>query len=673
MPKSPSESRRSPTVIHVAVNGDDSWSGVLPRPNARRTDGPLATPRAAQRAVRKLIRAGRAETIEVRLRAGTYCLSKPLVFTARDCLAPEPEPGKRQGYPAPTVTWRAHGRGAPVLSAGRRIANWRVTEVNGCRAWVADLPSVRRGAWWFQQLWVDGERRLRPRLPHRGFHRIDRLVGVNAKTAYNQGQDRFVYAPGDIDPRWHNLGDVEVVALSYWTESRLWIDSISPRRRLAKFDRVSSKRLTDDFSADRPTEYYVENVFEALNRPGQWYLDRAAGKLYYLPLPGERRDRVEVIAPVHGEVVRLEGTGRNPVARLAFEGVQFSHNQWFLPPDQSNVGQSTHLTPGAVVLRHTTNCHLRDCSVSHVGSYGVELAEACSDVVLDRCTVADLGAGGVKIWHGCRRNTVTDCEIGDGGILYPSAVGVLIGRSSGNKLVHCHIHDFYYTGISVGWTWGYAESEAYGNLIEYNHVHDIGRGFLSDMGGIYTLGVSPGTRIRHNVFHDITARGYGGWAIYTDEGSTDILIENNLSYRTNRSPFHQHYGRDNEIRNNIWVCGRESQLALTRLEEHCSFRFHHNIVYFEEGELLTGRLGQAGPEHVDLHDNLYWRTHGGRFRFGRLTFGQWQKTGHDRGSRIADPRFVAPGRDDYALRPASPALTLGFQPFDVSAVGPRPR
>ncbi|MFH1571308.1 MAG: right-handed parallel beta-helix repeat-containing protein [Gemmatimonadota bacterium] len=669
----PTRSAAGPVAIYVATDGDDRWPGHLPRPNRAGTDGPLASPRAAQRAVRRLGRRGAAGPIEVRLRGGTYYLSSPLVFTAADTAPPADEGGRRPGLVPPTVTWKRSGRGQPVLSAGRRLTGWRQTTVNGCRAWVADLPAIRRGAWWFQQLWVSGERRHRPRLPREGFHRIDRLVGVTARTPYHQGQDSFVYRPGDLDPTWHNLRDVEVVTLSYWTESRLWIRRADGRRRRVYFDRVSSKRLTDDFAADRPTEYYVENVFEALTEPGQWYLDRPAGQLYYLPLPGERPYRTEVVAPVHGEVVRLAGTAQRPVARLAFEGIQFSHNQWFLPADKSNVGQASHQIPGAVTLCHAADCTFRDCAVSHVGSYGVELAGDCTDVGLDHCAVTDLGAGGVKVWHGCRRNTVTDCEIADGGILYPSAVGVLIGRSSGSKLTHCHIHHFYYTGISVGWTWGYAESEAYGNLVEHNHVHHIGQGYLSDLGGIYTLGVSPGTRIRHNVFHDIVARGYGGWAIYTDEGSTDILIESNLSYRTNRSPFHQHYGRDNEIRNNIWVCGRESQLALTRLEGHCSFHFHHNIVYFEAGELFASRLGEAAPEHVDLHHNLYWRAGGRRFRFGRHTFRQWQQQGHDRGSRVADPRFVAPGRDDYALRPGCPALALGFLPLDLSGVGPRPR
>ena len=93
-----------------------------------------------------------------------------------------------------------------------------------------------------------------------------------------------------------------------------------------------------------------------------------------------------------------------------------------------------------------------------------------------------------------------------------SAVGILSMHSFGNTLSHNHIYDLYYTGISCGWVWGYADSVSKNNRIEKNHIHDLGHGLLSDMGGIYTLGVQPGTVLRGNLIHDVEKANYGGWA-----------------------------------------------------------------------------------------------------------------------------------------------------------------
>ena len=98
---------------------------------------------------------------------------------------------------------------------------------------------------------------------------------------------------------------------------------------------------------------------------------------------------------------------------------------------------------------------------------------------------------------------IADNHIHNLGLVYAPAVGVWALQSGRNQIVHNHIHDLFYTAISVGWTWGYAANQSKGNLIEYNHLHDIGKEMLSDMGGIYTLGVQPGTRIRNNLIHDI--------------------------------------------------------------------------------------------------------------------------------------------------------------------------
>jgi hypothetical protein len=207
------------------------------------------------------------------------------------------------------------------------------------------------------------------------------------------------------------------------------------------------------------------------------------------------------------------------------------------------------------------------------------------------------------------------------------------------------------------------------NHIEFNHIHDVGQGLLSDLGGVYTLGVSPGTVVRNNIVHDIEGHDKG-WGLYTDEGSTGIVLENNLVYRTSNGSFHQHYGRDNVVRNNIFAYGRDAQIVRSRDEAHLSFTLERNIVYYRIGELLS-YVWSGGTDRIALDHNLYWNGGGSPPKFPADNFEAWQARGFDKHSRIADPLFVDPAHDDFRLQPDSPALALGFRPIDFSSVGPR--
>ena len=190
------------------------------------------------------------------------------------------------------------------------------------------------------------------------------------------------------------------------------------------------------------------------------------------------------------------------------------------------------------------------------------------------------------------------------------------------------------------------------------------------MAGIYTLGLHRGSVIRSNLWHDFAGLRYGGWGIYFDEGTTEILAENNLVLRTTHGGFHQHYGRDNVVRNNIFVDARDHQLQRSRAEAHRSFTFERNLVYWHTGKLLEGDL--QGTNYL-FRSNLYWPAQGGDVRFANWSFAEWRQRGQDANSVIADPLFVDPAKDNYALAPNSPAFQVGFQPFDLKSVGPRPK
>ncbi len=380
--------------------------------------------------------------------------------------------------------------------------------------------------------------------------------------------------------------------MNRWVESRLPILIVDDAERSVSF----SKRSVFELAAS--DLYYLEGALEWLDEPGEWFLDQQIGTLYYLPRPGERLDQVEGIAPVLIQLIRLEGQPKagQLVERVTFRGLTFSHSEWYfpqgfeagknkpraLPEPKAEVGgfaQAAVGVPGAVWGEGARGCVFDDCTFSHLGSYGLELAAGCQSNRISHCEFSDLAGGGVKIGETTireeaseltRANEISDCHIHDGGKLFHSAVGIWMGQSPDNRIIHNLIHDFYYTGISIGWTWGYGKSLATNNVVAFNHVHHIGvksdgdGPILSDMGGIYTLGIESGTVIRNNLWHDIAGLQYGGWGIYFDEGSSGILAENNVVYRTTHGGFHQHYGATNVVRNNIFAFGRDHQIQLRK-------------------------------------------------------------------------------------------------------------
>jgi hypothetical protein len=205
--------------------------------------------------------------------------------------------------------------------------------------------------------------------------------------------------------------------------------------------------------------------------------------------------------------------------------------------------------------------------------------------------------------------------------------------------------------------------------------------WLSDLGGIYTLGAQDHTSLTRNWIHDVAARTYGGWGIYLDEGTSRLHAADNLVVRTTHGGFHQHYGRENVVERNVFAWGRDAQLQRTRQEPHLSFTFRRNVVLFHGGDVLAGDFSDG---RFVLEENLYWRDDGGEPRFGGRTFDEWQALGFDRGSQLADPRFRAPNGDDWSIgddSPARPLLALGAFgtslepdiPWALAATRPRNR
>ena len=660
--------------LYVATDGNDAFSGRLAVVNAERTDGPVATIARAQALVRQLkSQPPGKRPIVVMVCGGTYFLDQPLQFTPEDSGAPD----------APIV-YQAYPGERPVISGGRPIDGWTVGDDG---RWSVVLDGVKQGNWRFSQLFVNDQRRLRPRLPKQGYYRIGEEVPTTVEKPA-KGFNRMGFGNDEIRPDWANLSDVEVVTFQFWGISRMRIAGVDAQAKIATF---TGKTYTDSWWSKftKGHRYFVENVREALSEPGEWYLDRPSGTLAYIPKPGETPSNTKVIAPRLERLVELVGDrdGRRWVQHLTFRGLTFAHAAWNLAPGGQVIPQAEVTLDSAIRAVAARNIAFDTCAVRHTGQYAMAFGPGCRDNVVENCELVDLGAGGVKIghvgpsdWGGTHHvpsdaelvvshHTVRNCLIAHGGRLHPAAIGVWIGLSNHNRVVHNDIFDFYYSATSVGWQWGYADTPTHHNEVAYNHAHTLGQAVLSDMGGIYTLGVQPGTHIHHNIFHDVDAQHYGGWGLYTDEGSSQIVMENNLVYRTKTGGFHQHYGRDNQIRNNIFADAKVHQIQRTRKEDHLSFAFEHNIVYWDNDSPLLGGNWQ-GDTSFRSDYNLFFHAGSPEWKVqGNKTLAAWQEEGRDRHSLVADPGFVDAAHDNFTLKPDSPALKVGFKPFDVSTAG----
>lgn len=649
-------------TLYVAPNGNDAWSGKLAAPNLAGSDGPLASLPGARDAIRRSKAAGTLKApVKVLLRGGMYSLPEPFVLTPQD-----------SGTDDCPVTYAAYPGERPIISGGDKVTRWRKTDDG---LWTATIRRVRRRESMPRELWIDGRRRTLARSPNTGYFT---MVGRGATDKdpvsgkkIDPGKQAFRFRPEDIE----GLGDLagaNIVAFFWWETGHLPISGIDRETDTM----VLTGEMKWPFWADQ--RYYIENTRAALDAPGEWFLDRATERLYYKPLPGEDPSRVTAVLPRLGQVLLIKGDPQAglTVDNIRFEGLQFSYAGYALEPTGHCDWQAACTVPSVIEADGASKCSFERCEVSHIGNYGICFHSGCKDNSITQCEITDIGAGGVRIGGDgnppndamlTRGNKVVNCFIHDIGVVFAGAIGVWVGQSSDNLIDHNEICDTNYTAISVGWTWGYGPTTAHRNLIEYNHLHHLARGVLGDMGAIYTLGPSPGTVERYNLIHDIWCFGYGGGGIYPDEGSSEILIENNVVYNTVSGGLTFHYGRNCTVRNNIFAFARDQQIVRGQDEEHVAFHFDNNIVYFE-----TGRVWSAGGAHRNwtADGNCYFNTAGEPLRFAAdMSWEDWQRAGFDRHGIVADPKFVNAGARDFRLQPDSPALKVGFKPIDISPAG----
>lgn len=434
---------RAEIRFYVAPSGSDAQNGTSPAQ-------PFLTVQRAQQAVRELKQRGPlTEPVTVYLSEGVYPISEALKFTPED-----------SGTETCPITYKAAQGEKALLSGGRKVTGWKRYKGN---IWVATLPEVQAGEWWFRQLYVNGNLRGRARTPNQGVFEVKATTDTTtSQRSYQVASDSFVFNTGDLDPKWKHPENGEAIIYHYWTDTHLPIKAIDGKRNVISFGYPSGKVFRDGFEGDL-ARYVVENIYEALDLPGEWVLERSTGRLFYMPLSGEDMASAEVIAPATEELISIKGDPLNGkfVEYLNFEGLGLAYSNFNLPWGDCNNAQGSASVSACVNLSGARNCSFDRCSLRNLGTFGFELFDGCTFNRFTCNTLEQIAAGGFRL-RGVEpggnpalrtgNNTISDNTIGYYGLTYPSAVGVLVMHSDCNTVAHNLIHHGDYTGISVGWS-----------------------------------------------------------------------------------------------------------------------------------------------------------------------------------------------------------------------------
>jgi hypothetical protein len=395
-------------------------------------------------------------------------------------------------------------------------------------------------------------------------------------------------------------------------------------------------------------KYVVWNVREGMTDPGQWYLDRTAGKLVYWPLAGEDMATAEVIAPTTTVIIRIRGSQENGVKNITIRGLTLSVTT--TPLVAGGFGASRF--EGAVNLWNADNCVLERLTISNVGGQGIS-AYKFSGLRIERCEVFNTGACGIKATGGSC--IICDNHVHHVGLTYPSAIALWSGGQNGAcTIVHNEVHDAPYTGIACGGD---------DHVIEGNRIYRVMQ-VMRDGAGIY---VTFGKRmtVRGNFVSDVLFDGNNlAQAYYLDEQAEDCVVEGNLSLRAG-APLLSHWNKNNALRNNIFVFDGD---MLLRFPKSSGWQLEKNVIV-ATGSVLF-RDFQAVAE---FRDNVVYSRAGKidvavRDESGKYTQRPLEPTA---GSLLADPLLLEYERGTVRFASDSPALKLGIQPIDVSGAGRR--
>ena len=700
-----------PYYLDVSTSGNDTnlgtaWTNAL----------------ASMEGARNQIRTLRAQNpspltnmaVEVVLDDGVYAISHTILFTTID-----------SGSPQYLVTYRARHPLLASISGGQNLnLTWQpYSAVPG--AYMADFGAAGLTQSQLNNLhtlFVNNVRAVRARLPDTGFYRI---VSADPNTSHTYNKvNSFTFGNSsgqpDIQSTWTNLTRVEVVSYATWTESRMPIASVDAANSQVRIQGSLPQSWADDYLADYgayvpPTSpdnsnktgatdgtirYYVENVLEGLNTPGEWYVDSVAGKLYYYPLVGETITNATFTVPVVNQLLQITNA-----SNLRFDGFTFCDTDWTMPAaGQPGLGQAISLfTPNALLISAATNVVFANGLVTRTGGgYGIQIQFGATGDAVVNTEFVDNGGGGVMIGGTpgvfvdttaensyqsyVANNRVSLNHIHDNNAVWREAAGVITLRNGYSRIAGNTISNTTYSGIASGW-FDSSPLAAGHNQIAWNTISRFGT-LLYDLAGIYTLGSQPYTSIMgnqisgglwttnhpHHAGVNFPPDGTTPWNIpsgtiaglYTDDTSEGVLIDGNIIFNVNQGLF-IHNTHDNICLNNIFVDTRPEIWATVYID-NTQDSVNAGPLWIASSIIAWKGTNQAPAILFDSYKPVPWfAMDWDIYSYGPVTIQSpqynglpyLQSVGHDQHALVTtNSLFVSPATQDYRIRISAQPLVL---------------
>ena len=694
------------TDFYVANNGNDNNPGTRKKPFKT-----LTRARDAIRALKK--NAQLTGPLTVLVRGGTYRLQEPVVFTSED-----------SGTKERPIRYTAYPGEEPVFSGAREITGWKLYQGKIVQSF---LQEVKDGRWSFRQLFSAGERQIRARYPN--FDPKDPRYGgwafIEQVTDESKNPRVFRYENQTFPRSWAKPQQAEVVMFPWYG----WVNDITA---ITKMDRSRNiihlaRGVKPDFmSLLAGNRFYISNVLEELDQPGEWCLDQQTGTLYFWPPNGSVKSG-QVTVPVTDQLLLFSGTATDPVEYIQLSGFTFAQTLSPWPEQRHPNFHAPTYQGAAVTLENAEHCHIGGNVFRKLGGDGVRLQDACAFNTIFGNTISDVGGQGISFattgepgreylcgpsWKDPEKlrqqskwfprvagNLVSNNHIHHTGQIEGHGAGIMVwGLNSVENVISRNlVHHTPHAGITV--------QDGFGRvIIEYNKIHDVCLE-LADNGGIFFNrwfvieqddDLKKGNIVRYNLVRDVVGCGaygkprtpvenpkaggkiwtpYFTWGIYFDNSPINASVYGNICVGNTLGGifFSGMAAKDVVVENNIFAESTVQQMDLPRGGE--GNRIRRNIVYYSSPRAALLKTSK-GESIAECDFNVYFQTAGAKLKVTGIengSFLKWREMGFDAHSKVADPMFMDFENGDYRLKADSPALALGFKPIDTSRIGPSDR